>query len=366
MSDLFIGILSGTSMDAVDAVVVDFASTPFKLLATHHEPFHLDLKKSLLKICQPGHDEINQLGQLDTELGLFFAKTCQQLLEKCGLPASAIRAVGSHGQTIRHQPYFKSPFSLQIADPNVIATETEITTIADFRRRDIANGGQGAPLTPAFHHYALHTPKQNRFVINIGGIANITILPANSDLPLIGYDSGPGNTLLDSWAQEVLQKPFDDAGQWGASGHINSELLNQLLADPYFKLMPPKSTGREYFNLDWLKTKIRGQHTAHDIQATLTELTAISITQSIKQHGFTQGDMLICGGGIQNKFLLGRLEQQRSQYGLYSTQNFGVDPLWMEAIAFAWFAKQTLEGKPSNVPSVTGARRAVILGGIYS
>lgn len=373
MSDLYIGLISGTSIDAVDAVLVEIneANELPKLLAVHSEPVSLDLKNAILSLCQPGYDEINRLGKLDNELGLLFAHASLNLLKTANIEPQRVRAIGSHGQTIRHHPYLpssgqKPSFTLQIADPNVIAAVTGITTVADFRRRDMAHGGQGAPLLPIFHHQALRNPQCDRVIVNIGGIANISILRADEADTVVGYDTGPGNMLMDSWAYQHLQKAFDDQGQWAAQGCCHEELLQTCLADAYFQLAPPKSTGREYFNLIWLQTKLGSlKIAAADVQATLLELTARSIMLAISQHLSKPGEILICGGGAHNAQLMHSLQKQNAQHKVYSTVQCGLDPDWVEAIAFAWLAKRTLEGKPGNLPKVTGARRQTILGGIY-
>ena len=248
--ELYIGLISGTSMDAVDAVLVNLAAEPLQLIATHSEPISEKLKCSLLNLCQPGENAINRMGHTDIELGQLFAKSCLTLLKKAKVTAKDIHAIGSHGQTIRHMPNATLPFTLQIGDPNTIAAMTHITTVADFRRRDMALGGQAAPLAPAFHHYLLRDANENRWVLNIGGIANVTFLASDAKQPTIGFDTGPGNTLLDAWCFQHLGKPFDDAGNWASGGSVHSELLSRFLADPYFHLAPPKSTGREYFNLE--------------------------------------------------------------------------------------------------------------------
>ncbi len=249
MKNFYIGLLSGTSMDAIDAALVDFSGKSPTLLATHSELIPDALKFNLTALGQPGMDEITLMGQTDVALGKLFATAANNLLKKAGKTAGEIKAIGSHGQNIRHQPNLDLPFTLQIGDPNIIAELTGITTVGDFRRRDIACGGQGAPLTPAFHDYLFRDSKIDRTVVNIGGISNLTILPADQNQAVIGFDSGPGNTLIDVWTQHILQKDYDKDGSWAASGDIDKNLLAQLLADPYFQQKPPKSKGREYIKL---------------------------------------------------------------------------------------------------------------------
>lgn len=364
-SQIYVGLMSGTSMDAVDVAGVSFNGSTFKLLGTHSESFPTPLRQSLHDLCQPGIDEINKLGQLDRQVGFLFASGCNNLLKKLGLNRKDVVAIGSHGQTIRHQPSFEFPFTLQIGDPNVIAEITGITTIADFRRRDMVCGGQGAPLTPAFHHFAFHSPHSNRVVVNLGGIANLTFLPANHST-VKGFDCGPGNTLLDNWIRFHLDKPYDLNGEWAKKGNVNEALLNHLLTDPYFHAPAPKSTGKEYFNLRWIQEKIgTSSIQPEDVQATLSTLTARTISDAIELFCDNACEILLCGGGVHNKDLMQRLKKIASKHQLYSTNEFGVDPDWVEAIAFAWLARQTINRLPGNLPDVTGAASATILGGIY-
>lgn len=352
-------------MDGVDAALVDFAVEPLRIIATHSEPMPSDLKSELIALCFPGQDEINRFGQLDIKVGQLFANAALALLKKPGVTKTAVCAIGSHGQTIRHQPGLTYPFTLQIGDPNIISELTGITTVADFRRRDMANGGQGAPLVPAFHHAVFRSNATDRTIVNIGGIANVTFLPAGVNLPITGFDTGPGNTLLDAWIKKSLDQDHDEGGHWGKSGAIDQALLETLLADPYLQLPPPKSTGREYFNLAWLKQKLPPAVKPQDVQKTLTVFTAASIMHAIDHYGPAASEMIICGGGIHNQHLLQCLRERRGRHIMHSSAEFGVDPDWVEAVAFAWLAQQTLQGKAGNLPSVTGAKKAVVLGGIY-
>lgn len=354
-------------MDAVDAVLVDFTNNTPHLIATHKRSLPTILRAELLRLCAPGHDEINRMGQADQQVGLLFAETALELLAKANKIPQDICAIGSHGQTIRHQPQGSHPFTLQIGDPNVIAEKTGVTTIADFRRRDIAKGGQGAPLAPAFHNAIFRSAEQDRIILNLGGIANITWLPADLALPVIGFDTGPANTLIDAWASKHLAQLYDNKGQWAASGKINNALLEILLAEPYFKLSYPKSTGRELFNLAWLQKALDKQKNIApaDVQATLCELTALTVIQAINKLVLKKSTILICGGGIYNDYLIDRLRAQTDNYSIHSTEELGVSPDWVEAMTFAWLAQQTLAGKPGNLPSVTGAGDYAILGGIY-
>lgn len=363
MAELYLGLISGTSADGIDAVVVDFSAHPPQLIAQSCTPYPTELRQQILTIAQRQSISLAELGSLDVLIGREFAKAANQLLASQELKADHIRAIGSHGQNIFHHPQGVTPFTLQIGDPNIIAANTGITTVADFRRKDVALGGQGAPLVPAFHQ-ALFRGEQDRVIVNIGGIANITVLPADKNKTTLGYDTGPGNALLDSWIEQHLQQSHDIKGQWAAKGNINEALLKQLLADNYFKLAAPKSTGREYFNLTWLQPFLIPDISAVDVQATLVELTALSILQEVKKH-FTRGEILICGGGAHNDFLRQRLRVLAEGFSVATTEIGGVAPDWVEAMAFAWLAKQTLEHKPGNLPQVTGAQRVAILGGIY-
>ena len=362
MSKLYIGLISGTSADGIDAALVDFSESQPKLIGNHYTAFSAPLRKRILELAQPSFNEINRVGELDVLLGREFAQAANALLKKYHMDHKDIRAIGSHGQTVRHHPDLQ--FSLQIADPNIIAADTGIITVADFRRRDMAYGGQGAPLVPALHRALLATQAKDRVVVNIGGIANITLLPKNSDSAIQGFDTGPGNNLQDAWIKKHGKKPYDDQGQWGATGVAHADLLMNLLNDPYFQLPAPKSTGPEYFNLAWLKKYLMPSINPVDVQTTLVELTAQSIIDSIKKY-FSSGDILVCGGGVHNHFLMQRLTELAKPFTVHSTQAFGVDPDWVEAIAFAWLAKQTLEKKPGNITTVTGAKQSTVLGAVY-
>lgn len=369
MSHLYLGILSGTSMDAVDAALVNLeVSHKPKLLATHSKAIDANLCMALSALCQPSADEINRLGQLDIQMAHLFAETILELLQQQQLSPKQINAIGSHGQTVRHRPDASYPFTLQIGDPNTIAALTNITTVADFRRRDMALGGQGAPLVPAFHAALFHSTIENRIILNIGGIANITRLNKANDEPVRGFDTGPGNTLLDVWAAQHIGQAYDHGGAWAAQGTVNTNLLALLLADPYFAQGWPKTTGRELFNLQWLEHKLNQLDQAImpvDVQATLTELTACSISQAIKHSAPLDATIFVCGGGVKNTFLLQRLQTYLPQQTIMSIAHLGFDPQMIEAMTFAWLAQRTIMNLTGNLPSVTGAQKATILGGIY-
>jgi len=367
-AEKYIGLMSGTSMDSIDGVLVDFSGLIPRVLATEQTPLDSGLKQRLLALCQDQSVELTEYIALDGLLGQLFAHTALALLTETSTLPKEIYAIGSHGQTIAHYPGSAIPGSLQLGDPNIIATQTNITTVADFRRRDMAAGGQGAPLVPAFHQAVFRHAEHNRVVLNIGGIANITILPANPQQPISGFDTGPGNLLLDYWATQHLGTTMDHAGQWAASGTVNQPLLKAMLQDQYFQQAPPKSTGRELFNSAWLRSLLQNHGnslSAADIQATLSELTASSIATAILSYAPENDALLICGGGVHNKHLMKCLASHLPHCPLRSTAYFGIDPDYVEAIAFAWLARQTIAGRPGNVPSVTGAQREMILGGIY-
>jgi anhydro-N-acetylmuramic acid kinase len=374
--------MSGTSMDALDCVVVQF-DEPQKnnspadtkqvvILGTVSLPFPNKMRKKMLQLCEGGYTEKQQMGELlswaelDHQFAKLSASAVNQLLEQLAIDPAQIRAIGSHGQTIRHFPEHACAHSLQLGDPNLIAELTGITTIADFRRRDIASGGQGAPLVPAFHQDIFADNSIDRVVLNIGGIANITLLPADNSQPGSGFDTGPGNTLMDEWIRQHKNKPYDHDGQWAQSGQINTILLERLLSDDYFLRVAPKSTGRELFNINWLNSHLMSEPDikAVDVQATLLELTARSIATDINR-SFPSGEVLVCGGGALNSRLLDRLQIHLKSFDVRTSSNAGLEPLWVEATAFAWLAKQTLDGLAGNLPAVTGAAGPRILGGIY-
>lgn len=363
----YIGLMSGTSVDSVDAALVSISQAgALEILATHRHPIPEVVRTAILALMQSGPDEVDREGELDMQLGELFADAANQLLKQSGRSASGIRAIGSHGQTIRHRPQTAHRFTRQIGNPSVIAERTGITTVADFRARDIAAGGQGAPLVPAFHEGMFRKTGTNRAVVNIGGIANVTGLPGDPRATVTGFDTGPGNTLLDGWIYHIRGEKLDRDGAWAASGTVRPELLERLLADNYFNLLPPKSSGREHFHLNWLRGALRGQEAAEDVQATLAELTARSIAEALNRYlPATPAEVYVCGGGVHNRDLLARLQRLLGNIPLSSTRALGLDPDWVEAAAFAWLAHRTLAGKHGNLPSVTGAKHPVVLGGIY-
>ncbi|MCF6190549.1 MAG: anhydro-N-acetylmuramic acid kinase [Cocleimonas sp.] len=364
----YIGLMSGTSLDGVDAVLVDFKTDTPKLVANHSHPIPKKLQTKLIEFTRPDWcGSIANMGTFHQQLGRLFSDAVNKLLKTSNTAPQQVLAIGSHGQTLWHQPTGDFPFSLQLGDANLITELTNITTVADFRSRDIAAGGQGAPLVPAFHHKVLSHNGKSRVILNIGGIANISVLPSKaSNKPVMGFDTGPGNGLIDAWIHAHKANNYDKSGDWGRSGAIQDDVLNTLLEDPYFSLPEPKSTGKEFFNLAWLKNTLGNtleDHKPEDIQATLIDLTAKTIANSIDT---SCDELFVCGGGIHNHFLIERLRHHLPDITIASTEKLGIDPDWMEAIAFAWLAKQTMEGKAGNLPSATGAKGPRILGAIYT
>ena len=369
MSNLYIGLMSGTSLDGVDAALVELKESQSTILEAHTQTIPKGLHDDILKLCTSSNsNEIEQMGQLDNRIADLFSQSVKTLLDKSGKSHSDIIAIGSHGQTIRHEPEMEHPFTLQIGNPSLISFRTKIDTVADFRSADMSSGGQGAPLVPAFHNAVFSTRKHTRAVLNIGGIGNITVLPQDQNKPVIGFDTGPGNILLNAWIDARQGKPFDNEGAWAASTKPDQKLLEALLKEAFFQRSPPKSTGRELFNLEWLE-KILIRHgtglAPANIQSTLSELTAVSIAKAIKSYGQNCKEVLICGGGIYNKDLIQRIETQLPNCSIHSTQEFGFNPDYVEAATFAWLAKQNIERKPANLPSVTGASQAMVLGAFY-
>ncbi len=365
MPELYIGIMSGTSLDGIDAVLADFDTTRPTLLQALHHNFDKTLRRQLLQLTQSGSVTFAELGEIDHQLGLSYAKIVNDLLKSAAINPSDVKAVGSHGQTIFHHPTTHHPSTLQLGDANLIAEKSAITTVADFRRRDMAAGGQGAPLASAFHNALLQNDKRETGVVNIGGIANLSILPTDQRRPVTGFDSGPGNLLLDGWIQLNRGCQYDEKGAWGATGRVVPALLEQLLSDPYFAAAPPKSSGRERFNLEWLQQQLSGTERSEDVQATLHEFTARTISDALQQHSTSIEELIVCGGGSFNHYLLERIARHLPGIEISSTTKFGIDPQHIEAMAFAWLAKETLAGRVGNIPEVTGADRAVILGAIY-
>jgi anhydro-N-acetylmuramic acid kinase len=362
---LYVGLISGTSADGIDAALCRFEPTP-RLLAGLTHPWPMALRE---RIVAAGADarafDLDAFGHLDVAIGQCFADAVAALLADTGLDAAAVRAIGSHGQTLRHRPHGELPFSLQIGDPSVIAERTGIDTVADFRRADIAAGGQGAPLMPAFHAAMLAIPGHARAVLNLGGIANLTVLDADGHVT--GFDTGPANGLLDAWCMRHCGEPFDRDGAFAARGRVDEALLAQWLAEPYFALAPPKSTGREYFGLDWLDAQPgTAAGDPADVQATLLALTVRSVAAALNAHAGAAEEVLVCGGGVHNPQLMRALELALAPRAVRSTAELGVDPDYVEAMGFAWLARQRLRDLPGNLPAVTGARGERRLGVVYA
>ena len=357
-------------MDGIDAALVRLGDHTCKVVATHSHAYPDDLAAQLRTLSRsPADCTVDKIGHLDHWIGECFGEATMQLLNVADKPPENITAIGSHGQTLRHQPRASRPFTLQIGDPNLIALNTGIATVADFRRRDVAAGGEGAPLTPAFHEWLFRDATLRRVILNIGGIANVTVLGEPGD-SVIGYDTGPGNSLLDGWIRSHQDHPFDEAGRWAAEGNVNETLLGVMLSDPYFAEPPPKSTGFEYFNGGWVRARVASLGDTAiepaDVQATLSELTARTIATSILGIAPDVSEVLVCGGGIHNTDLQRRLGSYLSGIEVTSTESYGLHPDWVEAAAFAWLAMRRLAGEPGNLPDVTGANGSQVLGGVFS
>jgi anhydro-N-acetylmuramic acid kinase len=365
-SALYIGLISGTSADGIDAALVRFEQSTPKLVHALTHPWPDALRTQILRVAQGEATlDLDEYGHLDVAIGHVFAESAQELLKQSRTSSVSVRAIGSHGQTIRHRPTGDFPFTLQIGNASVIAERSDIDVVADFRRADIAAGGQGAPLLPAVHAMLLAKLGHTRVVLNLGGIANITVLSANGDVH--GFDTGPANGLLDAWCLRHRGEAFDRDGAFAASGRVDEPLLATLLHDPYFALPPPKSTGREHFHLAWLDAQLSSTtRSPADVQATLLELTARSVVNAITQHAPDASDVLMCGGGVHNSVLVRRLGALLQPRVLRSTADFGVDPDYLEATAFAWLARQRMLGLPGNLPAVTGASGLRVLGAIYA
>ncbi len=353
-------------MDGIDAVLVSFADSSVDIRATHSASYPPNVKTALLAaIREPLDVALDSSGELDRTVGEHFRDAALAVMHKSGVAGQDIVAIGSHGQTLRHQPNVTEPYSLQIGNAGIIAAGTNATTVTNFREADIAAGGQGAPLVPPFHQWLFAAGISNRVIVNIGGIANITVLPADGS-DVIGFDTGPGNGLMDVWISRQLGKPFDPQGEWSASGTPVESLLADFSDDAYFRLSPPKSTGFEHFNPKWLQKFAIDHLGAADVQATLCELSAATIADAINNHATDTQEVFVCGGGVHNAELMRRLQAHLTATSVASTAAVGLDPDWIEATAFAWLAMRTMQGRTGNLPSVTGASYKVVLGDIHS
>jgi anhydro-N-acetylmuramic acid kinase len=361
---LYLGLMSGTSMDAIDAALVDFDVSPLRIIATSATAFDADLKRRISNLLDtPADVGLDELGQIDVLLAQAFATAALLLLRSSNLSPDSVIAIGSHGQTLRHRPDLTPPFTWQIGDPNTLAEMTGMTVVADFRRRDVAAGGQGAPLLPVFHDHVFRSDLEDRAIANLGGIANITVLRQGASVT--GFDTGPANRLLDAWISLHRAKDYDADGAWASTGRIDEALLNELLDEPFLNLPPPKSTGRELFNLSWLQNKLGlPARRPEDVQATLQEFTATTIAAALRRYA-PHAALYVCGGGAHNGQLRASIARLIAPNRVQSTASLGLDPDYVEAVAFAWFARRTLEGLTSSAAGVTGARGARILGGIY-
>jgi len=360
-SSCYVGLMSGTSLDGVDAVLADFSGAKPRLLADAHIAFDAVLRRELLALNTSGADEIERAALAGNDLARHYAEAVAGVLAASKTLASAVRAIGCHGQTVRHRP--GSGYTTQIGNAARLAELTGIRVVSDFRSRDVAAGGQGAPLAPAFHAAVFANPAEDRVALNLGGIANLSFLPRQGDVT--GFDSGPGNCLLDLWAARHLGKTHDDEGKWAASGTAIPALLERMLREPYFAAPPPKSTGRDLFNAAWLQGMLHGSEDPQSVQATLLELTASSVADAVSKHCRGASRIIVCGGGARNTALIRRLAELAAPARLEASDRHGISPQLVEAAAFAWLAMRALEGLPGNLPAVTGARGPRVLGAIY-
>lgn len=364
---LFIGLMSGTSLDGVDGVLADFSGKQPRVLAHRAIPFAPALKQELLALNTPSDNELHRAALAANGLVRAYAQTVQALLADTQTSTCDVCAIGAHGQTVRHQPgaFDDTGYTLQLNNPALLAELTGIDVVADFRSRDVAAGGQGAPLVPVFHKGIFGQANSTVGVLNIGGIANLSVLHANGDV--VGFDCGPGNALLDHWCQVHTGKAFDNNGAWGASGAVIEPLLQAMLTEPFLHQTPPKSTGRDLFHPTWLAHQLSSYANvnAADVQATLTEFTARACVNDVLRHAGDASELIVCGGGALNGLLMQRLQAGLANLRVLSSAERGMPPLQVEAAAFAWLARQTVLGLPGNLPKVTGAQGARILGGIF-
>lgn len=359
--ELYVGIMSGTSLDGIDTALLDFSGSYPALLATHYQVYPPELRETLLQLHHPSQNELHQTLLIANELSRRYALTTLQLLDKAGIEANEVIAIGCHGQTIRHCP--DHGYTLQLCNAALLAELSGISVVSDFRSRDIAAGGQGAPLVPAFHHKMLRHPGIHRVIVNIGGISNLTNLQPEQKTS--GFDCGPGNLLMDSWIKQHQGLGYDKDGAWASSGKIITELLKKLVSEPFLQYPPPKSCGRDLFNMQWLQQKLYGNETPADVQATLLALTVYSISRAIMTYCTGVKEVYLCGGGAHNSALVASLTTALPDCQIRLTDQLGIDADWLEAIAFAWLAQQTIEGHSANLPEATGARHPCILGAIY-
>lgn len=353
--------MSGTSLDGIDAVLVEFRGDRLTLKGAHYLPYGQGLKDTLLALHHPASNELHQAQLAGIELARLYAKTVAAVLESCKVAPSQVRAIGCHGQTIRHCP--DQGYTLQIGNAALLAELSGIAVVGDFRSRDIAAGGEGAPLVPAFHDRMLRHPEIHRVVVNIGGISNLTDLAPGR--PAHGFDCGPGGVLMDAWNFKYRNTAHDENGAWAASGKAIPELMAAMQEEPFLSRVPPKSSGRDLFNMAWLEAKLQGGEAPEDVQATLLALTARAIADAIGRFCAGAEEIYLCGGGAHNTALAALLEKSLPQCRIERTDALGISADWMEAVAFAWLARQAVHGQPASLPEVTGARHAAVLGAIY-
>ena len=368
MAELYIGLMSGTSLDGADGVLVDFSGPQLKVLASASQVFSAGFRADLLALNSPAHNELHRAAVAANQLATLYSEVVGALLQAASVTAHEVTAIGAHGQTVRHQPQQgpnDSGYTLQLNNPALLAERTGIDVVANFRSRDVAAGGQGAPLVPAFHHSVFGTPNATTLVLNIGGISNLSVLPATGDV--LGFDCGPGNALMDAWCQKHTGQAFDSGGQWAASGQVIDPLLASLLDEPYFVKPPPKSTGRDLFSMNWLTAKLASFSGARpqDIQNTLTELTSSACITAASSYLINSKELIVCGGGAFNNHLMQRLQAGLPSLKVVPSSAHGLAPLQVEAAAFAWLARQTTHRLPGNLPAVTGAAGLRVLGAIY-
>lgn len=359
MADLHIGIMSGTSLDGVDAVLVDWESRIS--LAFSSRPYPVELKSELLSLCAEGPNELERAGDVSQKLSRIYADAVSDVLRVANIRSNQVKSIGCHGQTVRHRP--ERGFTVQLQNPSLLAELTRITVVADFRSRDLAAGGQGAPLAPAFHDGVFRHASKRRAVVNIGGISNVSLLLPG--VPVSGFDCGPGNVLMDHWANHHLGTPFDQDGAWAAGGTVRADLLGEFVSESYFSLPPPKSTGRELFNAEWLARKLMNRDVAaRDVQATLLDFTALTVSSAVRTQCADCDELIVCGGGARNPRLMRRI-QELSGIQTEPSDAYGIPSGQVEAMAFAWFAKCAIDRTPLALHSITGSAHPLVLGAIY-
>ena len=376
MKELYIGVISGTSMDAVDIALVEMINGKLKFILAHEYPVPAKFSKRCKAITISETCSLKEFGSLDNEAGILFADAINKFLSDNNIKSSTISAIGLHGQTIKHHPELEFPFTMQIGDPNVVAYKTNIPVVADFRRKDMSAGGQGAPLAPILHQELFQTEQENRIILNIGGISNITVLPKDKQKPITGFDTGTGNCLMDAWCHKHFNKAFDKDGNLAKAGKVLDKLLAKMLEDPYFKLKAPKSTGTEYFNLKWLESilenykketgdKVEDNSFSQNMLTTLTHFSAKTIADEINNTNLENLKVYACGGGAHNKYLLSLINKY-SNCEVETTEKLNLNPDWVEATLFAFLAYKRLRREKLELSSITGAKEQLLLGGVYS